>query len=732
MKQDSISLLRGVREKELKRYARKGLFTLTQLAHTFRPRRKGRRSNKRSNRRHHALQALAIRDKRIYVLGLPEVPDNPVRIYLDIESNPEEGFVYLVGMIVCDGSRETRYSFWADSKVQECEIFDQLVSVIARYENPAVFCYGGYERAFIRRMRQHAARKRPVEKLLASLVNTLSIVYSHFYFPTYSNGLKDIATWLAFRWTDPDASGLQSVAWRIRWERSRDDIWKRKIIEYNLEDCGALRAVTEFIRGACGSTATLSEPSRGDSTVPTVMRVQELDKLADTRTWGKVAFVHDDFEFVNNCAYFDYQRLRVFLRSGGRRRRRSPRSGVHLNRRIRPTRRIEIRSSKCPRCGGKKLVNIPKGQRVEGVNVRVKRALDLVVTAGAIKRRVLECRAAVYRCTQCGHCFASEQYHRLAKHFNGLMSWAMYGHVAHQLSAGSLEQMLFDFFGLTVSNVEILTFKSLLARFYRPAYKALLTKIVTGPALHVDETYVKLRTGKGFVWVLGSPDEVVYMYRPTREAQFLQEMLRGFHGVLITDFYSGYDSIQCPQQKCLIHLIRDMNQELLDNPFDEELQSITKPFGSLLRSIVTTIDEHGLKRRHLARHSGEVEMLFQMLSNLSPRSESARALKERLLKWRDKLFTFIQYDSVPWNNNNAENAIKQFAYYRENTTGTLKESGLNDYLVLLSIYQTCRYRGVSFLSFLLSRSRNIDEFCASKRRRGRRRRIELYPRGYTP
>jgi predicted RecB family nuclease len=732
VKQDSISLLRGVREKELKRYSRKGLFTLTQLAHTFRPRRKGRRSNKRSNRRHHALHALAIRDKRIYVLGLPEVPNDPVRIYLDIESNPEEGFVYLIGMIVCDGSGETRYSFWADSKAQECEIFDQLVSVVTRYESPAVFCYGGYERAYIQRMRQQAARKRPVEKVLAALVNTLSIVYSHFYFPTYSNGLKDIAAWLAFKWTDPDASGLQSIAWRIRWERTGDDIWKMKIIEYNLEDCGALRAVTEFIRGACGSTATLSDPSREYSRVPPVMRVQELDKLADTRTWGKVAFVHDDFEFVNNCAYFDYQRQRVFLRSGGRRRRRSPRPGVHLNRRIRPARCVEIRSSKCPQCGCKKLVTIPKGQRVEGVNVKVKRALDLVVTPGGIKRRVMECRAAVYRCSQCGHCFASERYHRFAKHFHGLMSWAMYGHVAHQLSAGSLEQMLYDFFGLSVSNVEILTFKSLLARFYRPAYNALLTKIVNGAVLHVDETYVTLRTGKGFVWVLGSPDEVVYMYRATREAQFLQEMLRDFHGVLISDFYAGYDSIRCPQQKCLIHLIRDMNQELLNNPFDEELQSITKPFGSLLRSIVTTIDEHGLKRRHLARHSGEVEMLFQMLSNQAPRSESARALRERLLKWRDKLFTFIQYDSVPWNNNNAENAIKQFAFYRENSAGTMKEPGLNDYLVLLSIYQTCRYRGISFLRFLLSRSRSIDEFCAPRQYRRRGRRIEVYPRGYAP
>jgi len=39
--------------------------------------------------------------------------------------------------------------------------------------------------------------------------------------------------------------------------------------------------------------------------------------------------------------------------------------------------------------------------------------------------------------------------------------------------------------------------------------------------------------------------------------------------------------------------MRDMNQGLLNHPFDEELKSITGPFGTLLRAIVTTVDQHG-------------------------------------------------------------------------------------------------------------------------------------------
>jgi len=172
-----------------------------------------------------------------------------------------------------------------------------------------------------------------------------------------------------------------------------------------------------------------------------------------------------------------------------------------------------------------------------------------------------------------------------------------------------------------------------------------------------------------------------------------------------------------------------MNQELLNNPFDEELQAITGPFGVLLLKIVETIDQHGLKRRYLEKHEPEVAEFFKPLMTQLCRSEAAETLRVRLVKYQDKLFTFLRHDGVPWNNNNAENAIKQFAYYREVAAGRLKEDRLRDYLLLLSISETCRYRGVSFLKFLLSRERDIDAFCEKPGRRRRFPIIEVYPKG---
>jgi hypothetical protein len=560
-------------------------------------------------------------------------------------------------------------------------------------------------------------------------VNVLSVVYAHAYFPCHSNGLKDVAGCLGCSRSDPQASGLQSVVWRKRWEATHADEWRDRLVPYNREDCAALRRVTEFLRenGPVVSTRSGAKPAAAGD--PLVSSVEEIDHLGAPKRWGEIAFVHADYQFINKCAQFDYQRQRVYARTSKLIRKMRRKVGGHQNRKLRVSQRVQIVARTCPACGGTEIIRWPKGKRGCGFNSRHKRSFHLVFTPSGIRRLVIEFRAAVHECRTCRTVFIPDRYERAAKHFHGLMGWAMYEHVAHQSSYKAVQERCAELFGLFVADSEVYFFKSLMARYYRPSYRRLLKKILAGPVLYVDETEVKLRTGKGYVWVLAAADAAVYLYRPTREGDFLPGLLKNFRGVLVSDFYAAYDALPCPQQKCLIHLIRDMNNELLNNPFDTELQSITGPFGTLLRAVVEEVDRHGLKARHLGRHERSAVRFFEDLTARSFRSEAAEALRARLLKYRDKLFTFLRHDGVSWNNNNAENAIKRFAYYREGTVGVLTETGLADYLVLLSIYQTCRYRGVSLLKFLLSGERDVDAFCEHPTRKRRRPLIEVYPSG---
>jgi hypothetical protein len=143
------------------------------------------------------------------------------------------------------------------------------------------------------------------------------------------------------------------------------------------------------------------------------------------------------------------------------------------------SRRVQFTSSKCPSCGGTEIIPLEKGTRASPKAPRVRRAFDLVFTSGGIKRRVIECRASLHECRICGSIFLPNRYERLAKHFHGLMSWAMFEHIAHRVSFGTLRETLKECFGLTVSRSELHIFKSLMGSYYRLAYKRLLKKILS-------------------------------------------------------------------------------------------------------------------------------------------------------------------------------------------------------------------------------------------------------------
>ena len=212
------------------------------------------------------------------------------------------------------------------------------------------------------------------------------------------------------------------------------------------------------------------------------------------------------------------------------------------------------------------------------------------------------------------------------------------------------------------------------------------------------------------MWVFTNLEEVAYIYSDTREGTVVGEMLQNFGGVLVSDFYTAYDSPDCVQQKCLIHLIRDVNDDLFKNPFDEELKALAAYFTDLLVPIIETVDKHGLKKRHLNKHFVEVCRFFAMVSDKRFSSEITQGYQRRLGKYEDKLFAFLKYDGVPWNNNNAENAVKRFVFLRRLIGGSSTEEGIKEYLVLLSIRETLRRKNISFLEFLLARQPDLGSF----------------------
>jgi predicted RecB family nuclease len=302
---DDLSLLAHFTEKEWRQHHDKGIFTITQLSYTFRPR---KRFANLPLHHQHALKALAIRTNKIHVFGSVTAEKmQGVPVYVDVEGDPDRGFYYLIGVRACRAGSDVQYLFWADDPSSEKTIWADFIDVVTSIDDARIVHYGSYETAFFKRLRERYSEyvTPVVEGLIEKAVNVLSIVHEHVYFPTYSNGLKEIAQYLGFRWSDNSASGLNALVWRSNFESSHDPVWKAKLVTYNAEDCEALQVVAEKL----WVLAARARAEEADVVDAATIKRQYPQRFGDPE------FVLPQFKAINEAAYWDYQRSRIYVRT---------------------------------------------------------------------------------------------------------------------------------------------------------------------------------------------------------------------------------------------------------------------------------------------------------------------------------------------------------------------------------------------------------------------------------
>ena len=528
-----------------------------------------------------------------------------------------------------------------------------------------------------------------VDGLIARSTNLVSCIYGKIYFPTYSNGLKDIARWLGFEWTWPQASGNGAMLLRRYWEFSSNDQLKRDLIAYNTEDCKATELVADAIRSICDD-----DDQTGTTKLETV-NVSSLE-VGFQRTFGKFPSALPEFEKINAAAYWDYQRSKVYVRTDKAVRQSIQRSTKPIKK-VAVERKVMVndRPSSCPKCGSLKI----------WIAVRVSHVVfDLKFTRRGIKRWAVRYH---YNNFRCGACRSQMTPYTADSKYGASLRAIAYLLIEMRLSHRQVREHIATVFDVPILTNMVNDIKHSMARKYEPTYRAILEDIASGSVVHADETKGVVYGGGHYVWVFANLTSVGYVYSESREGSTVSDVLAEFTGVLVSDFYSAYDSIPCRQQKCLIHLMRDINDDLLKHPFNEELTLVAKWFGILLRDIVQTIDRYGLKRFHLGKHKRGAAKFLADVASPNCSTEVGSALKKRIEKNQDKLFTFLDHDGVPWNNNNAEHAVRVFTRLR-NGMATSTAKGTTDYCILLSLQQTLRCRGIGLLDFLRSGRTEID------------------------
>ncbi len=605
---DDLSLLRGLKEQEIVRLNSRGIFTVTQYSHTFRLRKRQVKGPNHGRKHDLALQAMAIRTGKTYVTETPQVASSDTQLYLDVEGLPDRGLCYLIGLLQCNGPIHEYHPFWADRPSDEEAIWKSFMAHIGTLKDFTLFHYGVFDLQTLRRMhKRYGGESSELDRLSAASCNVLATIYSRVYFPTYSNGLKNVAGHLGFKWTDEKASGIQSIVWRNRWEATKDENVKHTLLTYNREDCLALQRATEALRVMSSQAASTLQVPR------------------DTNShYHKQAFFFSELDHVNKCAYFDYQRSRVYARTAPavgkslRRKESKEKSIQRVNREV-----IFGPPQACSQCGQTKLL---KGY------CRTKVVYDLRLTKSGIMRSVIRYKSWTFRCCRCNCTFISPEYQSAAASKYGLTlkGWAVNHIIALRNPWTVISEHLCDLFGYSLARGTIGYFKRTMAAYYEKTFAAIGEKLRHGSLVHADETQAKVKNATGYVWVFTNLEEVLYVYSDTREGDTMREILKGFHGVLVSDFYAAYDSVSCAQQKCLIHLIRDLNDDLFKNPFDEEFKQLAQGFTSVIAPIVETIDRFGLKKIYLEKHKPIAQMFLDAVAGHDYRSEAVAAIRHDL------------------------------------------------------------------------------------------------------
>ena len=130
-------------EKERAEFNSKGIFTVTQLSYTFRPRHRPKVLKDKREKYHHSMKARAIRERKIYIVGSPKLEIDGIDgtpVYLDVEGLPDRDFYYLIGIRFRAGDSAVQHSLWADSPSDEGRIWQEFLLKLAEIENERKVC----------------------------------------------------------------------------------------------------------------------------------------------------------------------------------------------------------------------------------------------------------------------------------------------------------------------------------------------------------------------------------------------------------------------------------------------------------------------------------------------------------------------------------------------------------------------------------------------------------------
>lgn len=198
-------------------------------------------------------------------------------------------------------------------------------------------------------------------------------------------------------------------------------------------------------------------------------------------------------------------------------------------------------------------------------------------------------------------------------------------------------------------------------------------------------------TGCGYL----STKTELYHIDESRGSKVVRDILgEKYEGVLSSDFYSAYNELDAEaKQRCLTHFLREIVKVQDKNGFLPD--SVDDKFCSELKAVLKeTID---VWNRHREGTAGPEELaetkdraVLKMVELVSLPLEHAdtQRLRNRIMRYNQELFIFLDDPSVEPTNNRAERHLRPMVIMRKLTFGNRSDSGASNEAVLMSVVET--------------------------------------------
>lgn len=163
-------------------------------------------------------------------------------------------------------------------------------------------------------------------------------------------------------------------------------------------------------------------------------------------------------------------------------------------------------------------------------------------------------------------------------------------------------------------------------------------------------------------------------------------------GVLVSDFYAVYDHYPGPQQKCWVHLLRDIRELERQHPADLALAGWAAEVRTLYAR-ARSCQTRDQRERQQAYRQLQVELAALCRETATDEEAAQAVLCRRILKYLPSLFTFVLDPEVAPDNNLAERSLRHSVISRKISGGTRSAQGTQTKLTLATLFGTWRAQG---------------------------------------